>query len=267
MTIDKTATIHKSAQIGQGVIIGPNVVVGENVKLSDGVKIIANAYLEHCEVGENSIIFPFASIGTQGQDLGYKGEPTKAIIGANCQIRENVTVNRASGEGNSTIVGDKCLLMTGSHIAHNCVLEDEVILANLVTLAGHIHVGYGAFIGGMSVFHQNMRIGELAIISGFSAARQDILPFSKGEGRPPVPRGLNVVAMKRRGVSQEDRTILNNAFKVIISEDLNTSQAIAKIQAELPTNKYVDRMIEFIQTSKRGVTIHTHKKGHQSLED
>lgn len=265
--IDKTAVIHPSAQIAEGVIIGPNVVIGENVKLASGVKIIASAYLEYCEIGINTVISPFASIGTAPQDLGYKNEPTKTVVGANCLIKENVTINRGSGEGTSTVVGNKCLLMVGSHVAHNCQLEDEVILANLVTLGGHIHVGYGAFIGGMSVFHQNLRIGELAIISGFSAARQDILPYSKGEGRPPIPRGLNVVALKRRGVSQEERTTANEAFKMLISDDLNTTQAIEKIKNELPQNKYVDRMVEFVQTSKRGVTLKSHKSGHQSLEE
>ena len=265
--IDKTATIHPSAQIAENVFIGPNVVIGENVKLASGVKIIASAYLEHCEIGENTVISPFASIGTAPQDLGYKNEATKTIVGANCLIKENVTINRASGEGNATIIGNKCLLMVGAHVAHNCQLGDEVILANLVTLGGHVHVGYGAFIGGMSVFHQNLRIGELAIISGFSAARQDILPFSKGEGRPPTPSGLNVVALKRRGVSQEDRTIANEAFKLLISKDYNTTQAIEKIKNELPSNKYVEKMIEFIQTSKRGVTLKSHKIGHQTLED
>lgn len=268
MTIHNTSIIHQSAQIADGVIIGPNVVIGENVKIDNGVKIIANAYLEHCEIGEGTVISPFASIGTAPQDLGYKNEPTKVIVGKNCLIKENVTINRAANTGDlTTRVGNKCLLMVGSHVAHNCQLEDEVILANLVTLGGHVHVGFGAFIGGMSVFHQNIRIGELAIISGFSAARQDILPYSKGEGRPPVPRGLNVVALKRRGVSQEERTIANEAFKLLIAEDLNTSQAIEKIKNELPANKYVERMIEFVQTSKRGVTLKSHKSGHQSLED
>lgn len=264
--IDNTAIIHKSAQIADGVEIGPNVIIGENVKLESGVKIIANAYLEHCEIGEGTSISPFASIGTGPQDLGYKNEPTKVIVGKNCLIRENVTINRASGEGNATIIGNKCMLMTGSHIAHNCRLEDEVILANLATLGGHVHVEFGVFLGGMSVFHQNIRIGEMSIISGFSAARQDILPYSKGEGRPPYPCGINVIALKRRGVSQEERTAVNEAFKLLISPDYNTSQAIEKIKTEITTNKYIEKMIEFTQTSKRGVTLKSRKSGYKCLE-
>ena len=261
MTIDKTAIIHKSAQIAEGVIIGPNVIIGEGVKLESGVKIIANAYLEFCEIGEGTTISPFASIGTGPQDLGYKDEPTNVIVGKNCLIRENVTINRASGEGNETVVGNKCMLMTGSHIAHNCHVGDEAILANLVTLGGHVHVGFGAFIGGMGVYHQNIRIGEMSIISGFSAARQDILPFSKNDGCPAAANGLNVVALKRRGVSQEDRTIMNEAYKLLVSPEYNTSQAIEKIKSECRINEHVQKMIDFIQSSKRGVSLKFHQKG------
>ncbi len=268
MTIHSSAIIHETAIIPDDVEIGPNVVIGENVKLESGVKILANAYLEFCEIGEGTVINPFASIGTAPQDLGYKGEPTKVVVGKNCLIKENVTINRAANCGDlTTTVGDKCLLMVGSHVAHNCKLENEVILANLVTLGGHVHVGFGAFIGGMSVFHQNLRIGDLAIVSGFSAARQDILPYAKADGRPAYPCGLNVVGMKRRGISQEDRTIANNAFKILMSEDLNTTQAIEKIQAELPANKCVEKMIEFIKTSKRGVMLKTHKDTSQCIMD
>lgn len=267
MTIHNTAVINKSAQIADNVEIGPNVVIGENVKLESGVKIIANAYLEFCEIGEGTVISPFASIGTPPQDLGYKGEPTKVIVGKNCLIKENVTINRAANSGDlATTIGDKCLLMVGSHIAHNCKLDNEVILANLVTLGGHVQVGFGAFIGGMSVFHQNIRIGEMAIISGFSAARQDILPYSKGEGRPPYPCGINVVALKRRGVSQEERTAINETFKLLISPEYNTSQAIEEIQKTIKLNPYIEKMIDFVQTSKRGVTLKSLKSGHKSLE-
>lgn len=267
MTIHNTAVIHKSAQIADGVEIGPNAVIGENVKLDKGVKIIAHAYLEFCEIGENTEINPFTTIGTAPQDLGYKNEPTKVIVGKNCWIKENVTIHRGSEAGTSTIVGDKCLLMTGSHVAHNCKVADEVILANLVTLGGHVQVGFGAFVGGMSVFHQNIRIGEMSITSGFSAARQDILPFSKCDGRPARPSGLNVVALKRRGVSQEDRTIMNEAYKILISPEFNTTQAIEEIIKNGYVNEYVEKMIEFIKSSKRGVTLKRVKNGPGQIED
>ncbi len=266
--IHSSAVIHPSAKIADGVEIGPNTIIGENVILENGVKILGNAYLEFCEIGEGTVINPFASIGTAPQDLGYKGEPTKVIVGKNCLIKENVTINRAAACGDfTTRVGNKCLLMVGSHVAHNCQLEDEVILANLVTLGGHVHVGFGAFIGGMSVFHQNIRIGEMAIISGFSAARQDILPYSKGEGRPPVPAGVNVIALKRRGVKPEVRNDINKAFKLLISTEYNTTQAIEIIQKEIPSNEYIEKMIDFVKSSKRGVTLRSSKSGHRCLEE
>ncbi len=266
--IDKTAIIHPSAQIADDAIIGPYVVIGEGVKIGSGTRVISNAHIEFAEIGKNCTISPFATIGSEPQDLGYKGEATKVVIGDETIIKENVTIHRAAACGDyTTRIGNKCLLMVGTHVAHNCVLEDQVIMANLATLGGHVHVGFGAFIGGMSVFHQNIRIGDMAIISGFSASRQDILPYSKGEGRPPVPRGINVIAMKRRGVPLEIRTATNEAFKLLISEDYNTSQAIEKIKAEIPMNEYIEKMISFIQTSKRGVLLKSHKSGHEALQD
>ncbi len=266
--IDKTAIIDESAIIAEDAIIGPNVVIGKNVKIGARTRVIANAYIEYAEIGEDCTISPFSTIGSEPQDLGYKGEETKVVIGNGTIIKENVTIHRGAACGDfTTRIGNKCLLMVGSHVAHNCVLEDEVILANLVTLGGHIHVGFGAFVGGMSVFHQNIRIGKMAIISGFSAARQDILPFSKGEGRPPVARGLNVVALKRRGYSMADIDVARSAFKYLISPEYNTTQAIEKIREEGKVNSIVEEMIEFVQTSKRGVTLKSHKTGYQSLDE
>ena len=267
-SIHPSAVIHPSAEIGEGVTIGPNVVIGEGVKIGNGTRIIANAYIEFTEIGENCTISPFATIGSAPQDLGYKGEPTKVIIGNETIIKENVTIHRGAACGDfTTRVGNKCLLMVGSHIAHNCVIEDQAILANLATLGGHVHVGFGAFIGGMSVFHQNIRIGSMAIVSGFSASRQDILPYSKCDGRPAAPRGINVIALKRRGVDLETRTAVNKAFKILTSGEFNTTQAIEKIKTELPMNQYIEYMIVFIETSKRGVVLRNHAAGNASIED
>lgn len=266
--IDKTAIIDSSAVIAEDAIIGPNVIIGKNVKIGARTRVIANAYIEYAEIGEDCTISPFATIGSEPQDLGYKGEETKVVIGNGTIIKENVTIHRGAACGDfTTRVGNKCLLMVGSHVAHNCVLDDEVILANLVTLGGHVHVGFGAFVGGMSVFHQNIRIGKMAIISGFSAARQDILPYSKGEGRPPVARGLNVVALKRRGYSMADIDVARHAFKYLISPNYNTTQAIEKIREEGKVNSIVEDMIEFVQTSKRGVTLKSYKTGAQALAE
>ena len=255
-SIHPSAIIHPSAEIAENVEIGPNVIIGENVKIGKGTKIIANAYIEFTEIGENCTISPFATIGSAPQDLGYKNEPTKVVIGNDTIIKENVTIHRGAACGDfTTRVGNKCLLMVGSHIAHNCVVEDQAILANLATLGGHVHVGFGAFLGGMTVFHQNIRIGSMAIVSGFSASRQDILPYAKYDGRPIEARGLNVIALKRRGVDLETRTNLNKAYKLLTLGEYNTSQAIEKIKAEIPMNEYIQNMIDFIESSKRGVVL------------
>ncbi len=253
--IDKRAIISDDAQIGQNVTIGANAVIGENVKIGDNVIIMPNAYLEHCKIGDGTLISPFASIGTAPQDLGYKGQPTKSIIGKNCIIKEYATVNRAATEGDATIVGDKCMLMTSTHVAHNCVLENEVIMANLATIGGHCHVGFGAFIGGMSVFHQNVRIGEMCIVSGFSAARMDVLPYCKGEGRPPIPHGINSIGLKRRGIPLETRENLKHALKILKSGEYLISVACDVIEQEVPQDEYVKKFVKFIRESKRGITL------------
>ncbi|MBQ3310662.1 acyl-ACP--UDP-N-acetylglucosamine O-acyltransferase [bacterium] len=266
--IHQSAIIHESAKIAEDAYIGPNVVIGEDVEIGSGTRVIANAFIEFAKIGNNCTISPFATIGSEPQDLGYKGEKTKVVIGNDVIIKENVTVHRGAACGDfTTRIGDKCLLMAGTHVAHNCVLEDQVIMANLSTLGGHCHVGYGAWLGGMTVFHQHVRIGKMAIISGFSASRMDILPYSKGEGIPPVPRGLNVVAMRRRGVSKEDRTNTNAAFKLLVSKEFNTTQAIEKIRVEIPMNQYIEDMIEFINTSKRGVLLKNHKTDFGAYEE
>lgn len=251
--IHSSAIIDKTAIIPDSVKIMPNVVIGENVVLGDNVVIYPGAYLEYCEIGDGTVVSPYASIGTAPQDLGYKNELTKTIIGKNCQIREYVTVNRASGEGNSTIVGDNCLLMTSSHVAHNCHVGNNVILANLATLAGHVEVGDFAFLGGTTVVHQNCRIGEMTIVSGFSGTRQDIPPFAKTAGRPTAVVGLNVIGLRRRGLDSNQRLELKRAFYDFWFSNLNTKQAIAKVKEEITGNPYVDRLVEFMETSKRGV--------------
>ncbi len=253
--IHKTAIIDDSAIIAKTAEIGPNVVIGANVKIADNVKIIANAYLEHCEIGEGTIISPFASIGTPPQDLGYKGEPTKTIIGKNCALKEYVTVNRASGEGNSTIVGDRCFLMAAAHVAHNCTVGNDVIMANAAILGGHVIVEYGAFIGGMSVFHQNIRIGEMAIVSGFSAARMDILPYVKADGGPAIPRGINSIGLKRKGVTPDERASIKEALKILTSGNYLISDAANVIEETLPQNKYTKHFVEFVRTAKRGLSL------------
>ncbi len=254
MTIHKTAIIDKNAIIPASCEIGPNVIIGENVILGENVKIIANAYLENCEIGDGTIIYPFASLGTAPQDLSYKGQKTKAVIGKNCIIKEYVTINRAAGEdGAITKVGDKCLFMASSHVAHNCVVEDEAIFANLATIGGHCHVGKGAFLGGMSVYHQNVRIGEYVIVSGFSAARMDLPPFCKADGRPAIMHGPNTIGLKRRGFTPEERKNIRDAYKMIQARNHTLTETLKLIEEKYPNDKNVMRIVNFIRESKRGI--------------
>ncbi len=254
MTIHKTAIIAKNAIIPESCEIGPNVIIGENTVLGENVKIIANAYLENCEIGAGTIIYPFASLGTAPQDLSYKGQKTKAVIGENCIIKEYVTINRAAGEdGAITKVGNKCLFMASAHVAHNCVVEDEAIFANLATIGGHVHVGKGAFLGGMSVYHQNVRIGEYVIISGFSAARMDIPPFAKADGRPAILHGPNTIGLKRRGFSPNERKNIRDAYKLIQSRTHTLSEVLTMLEEQYSEDKNVMRLVDFIKTSKRGI--------------
>lgn len=267
MTIHKTAIIDKSAIIAPDVEIGANVIIGSDVEIGKGVKIGANAHIEYAKIGQETKISPFASIGGEPQDLGYKGEKTGVIIGKKCWIREFATVNRASGEGTFTKVGDECLIMAYAHVAHNCVLENNVIMSNAATIGGHTHVGFSAWLGGMSVYHQNVRIGEMAIVSGASGTRLDILPYSKSEGLPAVVMGVNAIGLRRRGVDKLSIEAIHKAIRILKSPDYNTSQAIEIIQKEIPLNEYINKMIDFIKTSKRGVCIKSNKKSFQNDGD
>ncbi|MBQ9246084.1 acyl-ACP--UDP-N-acetylglucosamine O-acyltransferase [bacterium] len=264
MAIHQTAIIAKDAVIPASCEIGPNTIIGEGVVLGENVKIVANAYIEYCTIGDGTIIYPFASLGTAPQDLSYTGQKTRVEVGKNCIIKEYVTLNRAAGEdGAITKIGNKCLFMASSHVAHNCVVEDEAIFANLATIGGHCHVGKGAFLGGMSVYHQNVRIGEYAIVSGFSASRMDILPFSKADGRPAITHGPNTIGLKRRGFSPDERKNIRDAFKLIQSRKYLLSDVVKMLEEQYPDDKNVLRIAEFIKTSKRGIYLSRDNK----LED
>ena len=256
--IHKTAIIHETAKIAPDVEIGAYTVIGPDVVIEEGCKIAQSANIQYATIGKNTRIAPFASIGGDPQDLGYKGEKTGVVIGENCWIREFSTINRASGEGN-TVIGNNCLLMAYTHVAHNCVLGDNVIMANAATLGGHCHVGFGVFLGGQSVFHQNLRIGDMAIVSGASAARLDIIPYCKAEGIPAIPMGTNAIGLRRKGVDKESRDALHKAIRLLKSEEYNTTQALELIEKEFKGNKHVDNLVEFVRSSKRGCSLKRHK--------
>lgn len=254
MSIHSSAIIDPSAQIGADVTIGPYSVIGPDCIIGDGTQIASHVVVEqYTTVGKNCRIASGAVLGGLPQDLRFKGERSYVKIGDNTMVRECATINRASGEEQTTVVGNGCMIMAYSHLGHNCQLGNEVILANAVQLGGHVEVGDFAFVGGTGSYHQFVRIGKLAIVSGFSASRQDIPPFSMSAGCPAIISGINKIGLKRRGYDLHARTQLKKAFQLLWFSDLNTSQAIETIRADIQANPHVDELLAFVESSKRGI--------------
>lgn len=254
--IHSTAIVDPAAEIAEDVIIGPFSIVGPDVVIKSGTILESRVVVEgHTEIGTNCKLAVGAVVGTPPQDFSYKNEPTKVIIGNNTVLREYVTVNRASGEGCSTVVGDDCMIMAYTHIAHNCQVGNKVIMANYAGLAGHVEVGDSAFIGGIVAIHQFVKIGKYAIISGFSGTRQDIPPFSMTDGRPAIVRGVNKVGLRRNGFSRTEIDNLRKAFRIIWFEKHNLTNALELINTEVEMDEHIKYLLDFIKTSKRGVII------------
>jgi len=253
--IHPTAIIHPKAQIADDVEIGPYSVLGEHVKLARGGQVAAHVVIDGwTEIGEGCRIFPFASIGLIPQDLKFKGEPSRLVIGKNNTIREYVTVNRGTEQGGGvTKIGDQNLLMAYVHVAHDCQIGNRVILANAATLAGHIIVQDDTVIGGLTGLHQFVRIGRHAIIGGCSAVAQDIPPFVSAVGNRAKLYGLNTVGLKRHGFSDEQLTALKTAYKILFRSKNSMKDAVKKIREELSHSPEAQELAAFVESSERGV--------------
>jgi len=254
--IDKTAVVSNRAELEDDVYIGPYAVIGEKVRISKGVRIGRSVIVENrVRIGENTTIGHFSSIGVRPQDLKYKGEDTELIIGKNNQIREYVNIAIGSVDGNGkTIIGDNNLIMSYSHIAHDCVIHNNVIMANLATLGGHVEIFDYAVIGGMVGIHQFVKIGEYVMVGGGSMVSQDVPPFILAEGNRAKPYGLNTVGLKRRGFSAEQISILKRAYRYVYGEGLGLKEAVSRIESELlPQMSELRVFVEFIRSSKRGI--------------
>jgi UDP-N-acetylglucosamine acyltransferase len=253
--VHPSAAVSPLARIGVDCHIGPYVIIGDQVRLGNGVRIDGHCVIEgDTRIGDETHIFPFVSIGLAPQDLKFKGEPSATVIGSRNRIREFVTVHRGTaGGGRLTKTGDDCFLMAQAHIAHDCQLGNEVIMANAATLAGHVIVEDGANIGAYSGVHQFCRIGREAYIGGYSVIVKDAMPFALTVGNHARCYGLNKVGVRRRGYSPEAIDALHHAFHLLLSSKLNTTQALDRIREEITGSKEVDDLIRFIETSKRGV--------------
>jgi UDP-N-acetylglucosamine acyltransferase len=253
--IHETAIVDPGARLGADVFVGPFCTVGSGVVLGDRVRLESHVVVDgDTSIGTETQVFPFVSIGLAPQDLKYKGEPTKTVIGERNQIREFVTIHRGTGSGSGiTVIGDDNLLMAQAHVAHDCRLGSGIIMANAATLAGHVEIDDGASVGAYSGVHQFCRVGFQAFIGGYSVVVKDAMPFAIIQGNHAKCYGLNRLGMKRRGYPKETVAALNHAFHLLLASKLNTTQAIERIRAEISGVKEVDMLVDFILSSKRGV--------------
>lgn len=252
--IHPQAIVEPGAKIGKNVTIEPFAVVKSNVTLEDNVVIKSHAYIDgYTHIGEGTIIWPSASIGTKTQDLKYRGEKTFVIIGKGCEIREFVTINSSCQENSTVRIGDHCLIMAYCHVAHNCEIGNRVVMSNSAMLAGHVIVEDCAIIGGMTPVHQFSRIGSYAMVGGFSRVPRDIPPFTVGGGFPYKFGGINIIGLKRHKFPLEVRVALSKAFKITYRSGLRLEDAIAQIEKEIEPMKEVQHWIDFCKSSKRGL--------------
>lgn len=254
--IHPTAIISPKAQIGNDVEIGPYCIIEDNVTLGDRCKLHSHVVIHgHSEIGQENEFFPFAAIGIKSQDLKYAGEPTALIIGDRNTFRENCTVHRGTSEGNPTCIGSDNLCLAYSHIAHDCILGNHIILSNNGSLAGHVRVDDYAIISGISAVHQFCRVGAHSITGGLAKIVKDIPPFTVVDGNPASVRGINHIGLQRRGFSESDIRALRNVYKkLFLKKGLNLNTAISELSEELRQNPQVKHLLEFIETSERGVS-------------
>ncbi|MBP7416724.1 MAG: acyl-ACP--UDP-N-acetylglucosamine O-acyltransferase [Pyrinomonadaceae bacterium] len=253
--IHESAIVGENAKIGDGCQIGPFCSVGDDVTLGENVRLESHVVVDGItSIGDGTHVFPFVSIGLAPQDLKYAGEPTSTEIGKNNHIREFVTIHRGTvGGGGVTRIGDGNLLMAQAHVAHDCSLGNEIIMANAATLAGHVEIADKASVGAYSGVHQFCRVGYEAFIGGYSVVVKDAMPYAIIQGNHAKCYGLNRLGVKRRGYSKDTIEKLNHAFHLLLSSKLNTSQAVERIRSEISVSPEVDLLTKFIESSKRGV--------------
>lgn len=248
------AYVHPEAKIHPSVVIEPFVTIGPNVEIGEGTHIYSNVtIMEGACIGKNCNIYPGAVISGPPQDLKFKGEDTLAIIGDNTTIRECVTVHRGTASKGKTVVGSNCLIMAYCHVAHDCVVKDNVIMSNAVQLAGEVVVDEFAVVGGGALVHQFCHIGAHVMLQGGALVNKDIPPFVKAGREPIAYAGVNSIGLRRRGYSNETIRDIQEIYRYLYLSGLNNSDAISRIEAELPASKERDEIILFVRNSNRGI--------------
>lgn len=253
-TIHPTAVVDPAAEIGDGVEIGPYCVLGAAVRLGDGCRLHAHVVIEGpAEIGPENEFHPFASIGGRTQAIRYGGEPTLLVVGRNNSFRECVTINRGNGPGCKTVVGSFNHLLAYAHIGHDCVVGDHCVFSNNGTLGGHVVMEDHVIVGGLSAVHQFCRLGRHGFIGGCAKVEQDLPPYVLVDGNPARARAINAVGLQRNGFSDETIRRLKDAFRILYRRGLNTSQAIARIEAEIESCGEIRHFVDFIRASERGI--------------
>ena len=250
--IHNSSVIDKKSKIGKNVKVGPFCYIGPNVEISNDVELISNIHIEgNTKIGNGTKIFPFASIGTQPQDLKYKGEKNSLEIGSNNTIREYVTINPGTaGGGGKTFVGNNCLFMVSSHVAHDCHIGNNVVVANNAAIAGHVIIEDSVVIGGNSAVQQFTRIGRLAMIGGMTGVLKDVIPFGLSYGNRNYLRGINIIGLRRKKYENTKIMELDSAFKKIFSSK-NLHENLSKINGQYKGNDLVKEVINFISKDKK----------------
>ena len=250
--IHKTAIVDKKAQISENAIIGPYSIIGPHVQIGEGTEIQSHVNITgNTIIGNNTKIFPFASIGTNPQDLKYKGEQTKLEIGSNNIIREHVTINTGTnGGGGITKIGDNNLIMIGAHIAHDCIVGNNVVIANSAAIAGHAEISDDVIIGGNCGIQQFTRIGRMAMIGGMSGVSRDVIPYGLSFGNRNYLEGINIVGLRRKKVSNKEILALSEAYKEIFKTK-SLHENLIKLSENLKENTYVREVVDFINHDKK----------------
>ncbi len=252
--VHPTAVVHSTAKLADGVRIGPYAVIGEQVSIGEGTCVGPHVVIDSLTtIGRQCRIHPGAVVGAPSQDLKHQGEESYLVIGDRNVIRECVTINRATGLGDETRLGDDNLLMAYVHVAHDCIVGNNVILANGVTLAGHVVIEDFAIIGGLTGLHQFIRIGSMAMIGAMSRVAQDVLPYLLIEGNPPKVYGPNSVGLRRRGVTPEARKAIKKAYRLLYRSGLNVSQALEQMDEPMRGHPEIAHLIKFLAGSQRGL--------------
>ncbi len=247
--IHPSAVIESGAELGDGVTVGPFAVIGPDVVLGEGCRIHSHAVIGgRTRIGARTEVFPFASIGLRPQDLKYRGEASELVIGSDTVIREHVTMNPGTeGGGMVTRVGDRCLIMVGSHVGHDCDVGNGVIMANNATLAGHVRVQDNAVLGGLSAIHQFVRIGRNAMVGGVTGVERDVIPFGSVMGDRARLSGINIIGMRRRGFDRDDINAVRKAYRLLFASEGTFQERLQEVADEFSGCAPVMEIVDFIR--------------------